>query len=60
MDFWVAQNVENEEFLSGSVFDSTFRVPSDDDLDQWRIAAGLLNVDNSLFVEQDTYFNWRY
>jgi hypothetical protein len=55
MDLWVAENEENDDFLSGSVLNSTFSVPSDAVLDQWRIAAGIINADNSLIVEQDTY-----
>ncbi len=55
MDLWVAQNEENDEFLFGSVLNNTFRVPRDDVLNEWRIDAGLINADNSLIVEQDTY-----
>jgi len=57
MDLWIAQNELNDDFLSGSVFNNTFRVPSNDVLHEWRIAAGLINADNSLIVEQeqDTY-----
>ena len=47
----------NDEFLVGSVFGNTFRVPNDDVLHQWRIFAGFIdaNSDNSLIAEQDTY-----
>ena len=49
MDLWVAKNEEYDEF-SGSVLNNTFSVLVD-----WRIAAGLINADNALIVEQDTY-----
>ena len=57
MDLWVEQNEMNDEFLVGSVFGNTFRVPNDDVLHQWRISAGPIdaNSDNSLIAEQDTY-----
>ena len=50
MDLWVAENEEYDEFWSGSVLNNTFSVLVD-----WRIAAGLINADNALIVEQDTY-----
>ena len=51
MDLWVAENEENDQFWSGSVLNNdTFSVLVD-----WRIAAGLINADNALIVEQDTY-----
>ena len=54
---WVAQNEVNDDFLSGCVFDNTFRVPTDDVIDQWRVSAGLIDADadNSLIAELDTY-----
>ena len=57
MDLWVAQNEVNDVFLSGCVFDNTFRVPTDDVIDQWRISAGFIDADaeNYLIVELDTY-----
>lgn len=56
MDIWIEQNEVDDVFLSGSVFDNTFRVPSEDVLNEWRIYAGLIDAGNSLDLEaQDTY-----
>ncbi len=51
MDLWIEQNEIDAEFLSGSVLNNTFCVPSKDVLNEWRIFAGLINTDRSLILE---------
>ena len=54
MDLWVAENEENDEFLSDSMLNVTFSILADLLIDG-ELLLDIINADNALIVEKNTY-----